>query len=445
MKRWLPSTGMMALCFLLFILQGRVWADLPKYEEQFVYHLKPFDGKSYTETFIPRSEDTIYLLADTPNLVSPRVTLVYFWPLTGKYVAAFKQLNEQLEGTLEIFNGQKKIQEIGKSEFVFFYPQGIMAEAAQLHVGKDAYAIFKEHEKTLNDFYNKMSEYSQQMLSYRTRLMEYATQLQKRKERGETLKSEQVQADMPRQPVQPDRPPFDLTGIQSDHIINLAAGNYRIHFRATDGTIVEGSEKKLVVFSRRRAGGVGYEIIPGNRWTQRESSNDPSESIYNSGSNTFYFQAFMEDEYNQLFYNKLLDPQNRGNPQRWIWVHTVPLLDEVLIVQLNETNREQIKRTAYLVKQLPGAQLGYEILPYAPDRYPDQQPAFEAFKVELTAGNDTGHQTIWLEGPEGRHIPKSIRKMPIINKTGVNWLYLISAFPLMIGLLICLRRRKATA
>jgi len=444
MKRWLPLAGMV-LWLLLLTLQGRVWADVPKYEEQFVYHLRPFDGKGYPETFIPRGEDTIYLLADTNNVVSPRVTLVYFWPLTAKFVAAFKQLNEQLEGTLEIFSGQKKIQEIGKSEFVFFYPNGIMGEAAQLHAGKDAYALFREHEKTLNDFYNKMSEYSKQMLVYRTQLIEYAKQLEKRKERGEILNPEQVQANMPRQPVQPDKLPFDLTGLQSDYVINLAAGNYRIRFRAPDGTIVEGSEKKLVVFSRRRVGGVGYEIIPGNRWTKRESSNDPLESIYGSGSNTLYFRAFMEDEFNELFYNKLLDPQNRGNPQRWIWVYNVPLLDKVLTIQRNERGREQIKRTAYLVKQLPGARLGYEILPYTPDRYPDQQPAFEGFKVEFSEGNDAGHQTIWIEGPEGRQVPKSVRKMSMINKTGVKWLYLISAFPLMVGLLIYVLRRKATA
>ena len=153
----------------------------------------------------------------------------------------------------------------------------------------------------------------------------------------------------------------------------------------------------------------------------------------------------MEDEYNELFYNKLIDPQNRGNPQRWTWVHTVPLSDEVLTVQRDDKGPQQIKQTAYLVKQLPGARLGYEILPYSPDRFPDQQPAFEGFKVEFSAGNDGGHQTIWLESLEGRRIPKSIRKMSMVNKTGVNWLYLISAFPLIVGLLICVRRRKATA
>ena len=87
-----------------------------------------------------------------------------------------------------------------------------------------------------------------------------------------------------------------------------------------------------MTFSRRRLGGVGYEIIPGNRWTQRVSSNDPSESIYGAGNNILYFRAFKEDEVNELFYNKMLDPQNRGNLLRWIWVHTVPLLDTVLAV-----------------------------------------------------------------------------------------------------------------
>ena len=444
MKDWLSSAGIV-LCLLLLVLQGRVWAEVPKYEDQFVYQLRPFDGKGYPETFIPRSEDTFYLLAETNNVVSPRVTVVYFWPLTGRFVASFKQLNEQLEGTLEIFSGKKKIQEIGKSEFVLFFPKGIMGEVAQLHEGREAYAIFKKHEKTLNDFYNNMSEYNKQMLDYRIQLREYAEQLEKRKNLGEILKQEQVQAGMPRQPVQPDRPPFDLTGLQYDYVINLPTGDYHIRFRAPDGTIVEGSEKKLVVFSKRRVEGVGYEIIPGNRWTNRESSNDPSESIYGSGNNTLYMRAFMEEEYNDLFYNKLRDPQNRGNPQRWKWVHTEPLLEEILAIDRNEKAQERIKRSAYLVKQLPGARLGYEILPYSSDRFPDQQPAFEGFKVEFSEGNAIGHQAIWLEDKKGRQVPKSIRKMSMVNKTGVGWLYLISAFPLMVGMIVYMRRRRATA
>jgi hypothetical protein len=444
MKQWLPSAGL-ALWLLLFILPGRVWAVTLKYEEQFVYQLRLFDGNGYPETFIPQSEDTIYLLADTNNVVSPRVTLVAYWPLSGKFVAAFKELNEYLEGSLEIFSGSKKIHEIGQVEYVFFYPKGITAGKGQLHVGKEAYALFKEHEATLNDFYNKMSEYSKQKLAYRTQLMAYVKQLEERKERGESINPQQVEEDTPREPIQPNRLPFDLTGMQSDHIINLAAGKYHIQFRAPDGTIVEGSEKKLVVFTRRRVGGVGYDIIPGNRWTKRESSNDTSQSIYGTGNNTIYLRAFMEDEYNDLYYKKLKDPQNSGNPQRWTWVHTIPLIDEVLNVQRNERTPERIKRTAYLVKQLPGARLGYEILPYTPEQFPDKQPAFEAFKVEFSANNHSGRQTIWLEGPEGRKLPKSVRKMIIVNKSGGNWLYLISTFPLIVGFLIFVRRRKTTA
>jgi hypothetical protein len=444
MKHWLPPAGF-ALGLLVLILAVPGWADTPKYEEQFVYQLRPFDGNGYPETFIPRSEDAIYLLADTNNVVSPRVTLVYFWPLSSRFVAAFKQLNEQLDGTLEIFSGSEKIREIGKSEFVLFYPRGIMAETARMHVGQDAYAVFKDHEQTLNDFYSKMTAYNKQMLAYRSRIMEYAQELEKRKQRGEVLNPDQVRADMPRQPEPPDRPPFDLTGLQSDHVVNLPAGHYRIQFRAPDGTIVEGSEKKLVVFARRRTAGVGYEIIPGNRWTRRESSNDPAETIYGSGSNQLYFRAFMEDEYNELYYNKLRDPQNRGNSQRWIWVHTVPLSEKVLTVQRGSSAPAQIKRSAYLVKQVPGARLGYEILPYTPARFPDQQPAFEAFKVDFSAGRESEQQAIWLEDAAGRRVPQSLRKMSMVAKTGVGWLYVISALPLMVGLLIYVRRRKATA
>ena len=253
MKIWIN----LAKIFLLLLLTFQVpaWADVPKYEEQFVYQLKPFNGKGYSETFISRSEDTIYLLADTNNVISPRVTFVYFWPLTGKFVAAFKQLNEQLEGTLEIFAGQNKIRDVGRSEFVFFYPDGIMEGTAQLLEGKDAYAVFKKHEKILNAFYDKTNEYSRQMLSYRTRLMEYAKQLEKRKKSGEKLNQDQVQAGIPRQPVKPDGPPFDLTGMLSDHVVNLPVGDYHIQLRAPDGTIIEGSGEKIGCFCTASGGG----------------------------------------------------------------------------------------------------------------------------------------------------------------------------------------------
>lgn len=445
MKHGLPLTGII-VCLLLAIFPGRLLAEVPKYEEQFVYHLRPFDGKGYPETFIPQQMDTIYMLADTNNIISARVTLVYFWPLTGKFVATFKQLNEPLEGTLEIFSGSDKVHQIGQSEFVLFYPKGSMGEQAELHVGKDAYALFKEHEQTLNDFYDKFSEYNKQMLSYKGRLMAYAQELEKRKELGETMNPEQVQANMPRQPVPPDRPPFDITGLQSDFVVDLAPGNYRIRFKATDGTIVEGSEKKLVVFSRRRVGGVGYEIIPGNRWTKRESSNEPSQKIYGTGNNKLYFRAFMEDEYNELFYKKMLDPQSRANPLRWIWVHMAPLLDRVFTIQHDKSTPQQIKRSAYLVKQEQGARLGYEILPYTPERFPDKQPAFEGYEVEFSASrsSDSAKQTIWLEDSQGRQTPNSRREMIPISRTGANWLYLISTFPLVVGLLIYLHRRRVT-
>ena len=44
-------------------------------------------------------------------------------------------------------------------------------------------------------------------------------------------------------------------------------GNYEIRVRMEEA-IFEGSEKNLVVFTARRREGVGYEIIPGNRWTR---------------------------------------------------------------------------------------------------------------------------------------------------------------------------------
>ena len=59
-------------------------AGVPELREELIYRLSLFDGKGYTQGFIPRSEDTIYLIANRNNAVSSRITLVYFWPITGK-------------------------------------------------------------------------------------------------------------------------------------------------------------------------------------------------------------------------------------------------------------------------------------------------------------------------------------------------------------------------
>jgi hypothetical protein len=57
-------------------------------------------------------------------------------------------------------------------------------------------------------------------------------------------------------------PPADL---QEAFIVNLPRARYGIRLRNPDGTIMEGSEKRLVVDGPRRTGSTGYELIPSDK------------------------------------------------------------------------------------------------------------------------------------------------------------------------------------
>ena len=51
---------------------------------------------------MPTETDTIYLLADVSNVLSPRETFVFYWPLDNEYKADWLKGDQLLTGTLQI-------------------------------------------------------------------------------------------------------------------------------------------------------------------------------------------------------------------------------------------------------------------------------------------------------------------------------------------------------
>jgi len=277
----------------------------PVLQEQLVYSWNVFDGKTYTAGFIPKSEDTIYLIANKDNAISAKKTLVYFWPITGKYMAGWKTLNEDVDGTLEILKDGKVIKRLKKEDNVLYYPEGYWGEKALFYKDEEARKQYKKYKKALDDYYNALKKYYEARIEYRKKLDKFFKEVKKRREAGE---KGPLNIEIPKEPQPPKGPNFYVTEPKKDYIINLPPGKYRIRVRARDKTIVEGSEKNLFVFTSRRTRGVGYEIIPGNRWTKKEQCNDPASIIYAAGKNVLYFRPYFQDEYNELYHNKLMDP-----------------------------------------------------------------------------------------------------------------------------------------
>ena len=100
--------------------------------------------------------------------------------------------------------------------------------------------------------------------------------------------------------------------MQQAFILNLDPGTYSIRLVNPDGTVMESSEKTVIVHDRSRSNGIGFEVIPGDRWTRPESSVTPSSVLYVDGSADLYLRPFFEEEFNDLAYEKTINNAARA-------------------------------------------------------------------------------------------------------------------------------------
>jgi len=403
----------------------------PLFQEQFVYSFNVFNGKGWSVGFVPKSEDTIYVIAGKDNALSGKKTIVYFWPITRRYMAGFKTLNEDIEGTLEIIKDGKVIKKLEKEDTVICYPEGYFGEKSILYKGEEARNWHQKYKEATDRYYEELKKYYEKRTEYRKKLQEFFEEVKKRREAGE---KGPLNLEIPREPEPPKGPDFYVTEPVKYYVINLPVGRYRIRIRAKDGTIVEGSEKNLVVFTSRRKKGVGYEVIPGNRWTMEEECNDPSQIIYAEGKNVLYFRPYYQDEFNELYHNKLLDPQNEGFEENWKWVHTEPVENVYLLFYGKGGLLEKIEKKPYKVKQIPGPELGYTIVEFNEKEFPGERPTFEGYQLILSEELPKEGYRIYLrEKDKNTLIAPSEREIRLVKKERINFLYYLSLFPLVIG------------
>ena len=426
----------------VFCLAALSGAQAPVLKEELVYRLNVFNGKGYGGEFTPQSEDTIYLIADKNNAISARITLVCFWPITEKYQASFGTLNEEVEGVLEILKGEKVIETLEKEDNCLYHPEGYWAGVSVLYRGEEARVEHEKYKKAIAEYYIKRSGYQQAQIEYRKKYNEFSKEIKERKEAGEEITEEEAQQMMPKPPSPPSSPEFFVPPPGKDYIINLPSGNYKIRLRAENGTIIQDSEKDLVLFTCRREGGTGYEIIPGNRWTRKESCDDPSWIIYAVGKNTLYFNPYIQDEYNELYYNKLEEPQNKGREEKWKWVRTEPIKNVVLLFSKGKEILQKITRAYYYVRQIYGPELGYEIVEWDPKEMPGRIPTFGGYRLELASTLTKTNYEVNMEKEEGELFPGGKREVRLVKKERAKLLYILSIFPLIVGLGVFLGRRR---
>src|SRR5262249_40440405 len=98
---------------------------------------------------------------------------------------------------------------------------------------------------------------------------------------------------IPEAPVRPNAPTLASLQPSSGYIVNLPVGQYQIRVVNEQNQIWPGSQHTLIVFAPRRTG-VGYMVVPQDRWTAPYSSDDPNTVIYVTRAMTVYLEPFAE-------------------------------------------------------------------------------------------------------------------------------------------------------
>ena len=424
----IKTNVILALVILMFTLpSGTTNAQTPDNLE-FVYGTNHFNGATYSSTMVPPSIDTMYLIANETSMVAARFTEVYYWQITNEYKANWDKANINIDGTLEILKNRSVIQNVSRSEYVIQYDYFDKFGTIKLSLGAEAIAARKDFESKQAQYRDDLHNYYQKLNAYQEEFQAALAKLQ----HGEITEDQ-----MPQPPI----PLKDLSIFSTDLLwgypINLPPGEYTIRLRLPDGTIQPDSEKHLIVFENLQEG-IGYNISAEERWNKPIQSDEESEVVYSLKSKTLYIQPVHQKQYNQLFYSRMNNSQNTtASRDQKIWVPFKEAKEYTLKVSCkNQTT--QIQMQDYFVKQQAGSKLGYDIIPFDPGNM--DKATFTAFKYSNTEDADV---CCWVcLDSHGNEVPKSQREFRILRTERNQSIYLISAFPIIIGLGAAFLRKR---
>lgn len=423
---WRQSRWSLLILLLLLVSPSSAFAQAVEEEDTFVYGINAGIPDAVVGTFAPPVVDTIYLMSTETSILSPRITSVYYWPITNDYRASWNVLNEIVEGELEILQGLQTVETIEQTTYTIHFRQGRgSASKPDLFIGADAeqaHAQFEADQRAYRDAVWAYEEARQAWLAAAREAQDLGV----------------APDDLPPGPIEPTPMRTFSTGLNQGFPIKLDAGSYRIRTRASDGTIVPRSERRLVVFAPRRTA-IGYEVVPEQRWTFPEESNDLEGAILGAANTVVYLKPFVTREYPAVAYTRLQDPQDATVSQagEWTWVAGEAIEDAVLEQVGSSGVLEQIPLQAYTVKQTPGGEYGYNILEYNVNT-PDETPRVDfvgyrlplesnnrTFSVQLRSSDDTlllgSNRAVRVTDSNSPILPVVISLLPLLAGAGILW------------------------
>ncbi len=393
---------------------------------EFVYGLALANGEHYTASFSPQKIDAVYGLADYNNAITARHTDVYFWALTGEYMADWDGYNRTLSGKLEILRGNRIYRTLSRTPFALEYEKGYQGPPGRLLVGEAAERSAAGYQARLEAYNRALEEYYRQRDAYQRAVQNYL---------GAPRDSRSGPPVEPQPPEQPAESPVNL---DQGFIVNLPAGEYTIRFRDDTGKLVAGSERKWIAFAGSRQG-IGYEITPWNRWTRPFRSADLAEGWFVRGSRPFFLKPFRTALFNSHHYAKLTNLPSPGsgrgmeNGKTWAPMGSLPKSSLTVQILANGKIIREIREKPYLVKQHPGSALGYEIVEHRPAAGAPEEPSLVGYRIEPPPRAGNRSYTVRLVNSDGTEVPGSRRLLTVITGSKEALLWTIALFPLFLG------------
>lgn len=411
------------------LLPATVVAQVPERERRFVWGLNMFNGIDFSTGFAPPSAEAIYVLADRDSAIDPKMTDVYFWPITNEYRGDFATVNEVVEGTIEISRDGRVVATEPIVDYVLQFDRANQMAGGKIFFGEEARTRQNEFLQAREAYVASLHAHSEATAKY----LEGVEEIRRRTEAGETIFPE----DPPKLP-----PPFTLysTELLRGFRLHLAPGEYRIRLLDAGGVPVPDSAKRLVAIAPRRQG-VGYKVVPQEKWTIPEQADDPSHTVYTVPGGVVYLKPFVTAEYNALEYARLQNPQDlQATANRWTWVEVAPIGDAIMALR-HGASEQRAALEGFSIEQLPGASLGYNVVPLTQENPLRERSAdLTAFRVAAPAGY--GVVRLALLDAEGREVPGSAREL-VATAPAPDWqLALPVVVPLMVGVTVVLRRRE---
>jgi hypothetical protein len=420
-------------------------AEVPVRTEQFIYTLLAYNGKDYSATFAAESSDALYVLAGVDSFLSTRKTLVYFWPLTGEWKTDTDSLNWPFYGTLEIRDASGRTREVPVEKFTYFNVRGEYELNWKVAKGEAASGEYARYMSLYQDYFKAADAFREESSRYNRAQDELLQRILKARDAGqdpaplvEKMKgmSKPVQPETPKDYVVPPGEP------QESFILNLPRGEYRVRLKNPDGTVMEGSDRRLVAHERRRASAIGYEVIPADKWTRPEQSVTPSSVLHVNGRTDLYIRPFYQDEFAEMAYARTVNNEARGNPNIFTWVRTQQVPHAEIQARSGSAAPVVLREQPYFVEQSKGSSLGYTIVPFDPQGvHKGKEANLIAFRMTVPPeGRTVSFRTL---DADGRPLAGSERQIRIVRAPpSAALLLVLAAAPLLVMVLVLVVRSR---